>query len=130
MRSYPVKENPIGWAVSEILRYKHTHKLTGILLLYFKDLFYWYYDIYVHSCPCSMNFPKNYPPIPLSVPTVPIAGQMRFFVNTHLWLKYLVQVFVFQLKLNSENIYYVCLSICLLLTPFVYIFLKAKLFYN
>ena len=25
---YPIKENPIGSAVSEILRYKHTHKHT------------------------------------------------------------------------------------------------------
>ena len=28
MRSYPVKENPIGSAVSEILRYKQTDKQT------------------------------------------------------------------------------------------------------
>ena len=33
MRSYPVKENPIGSSVREILRYKHT----DILLLYYKD---------------------------------------------------------------------------------------------
>ena len=32
-RSYPVMENPIGSAVSEILRYKQT----DILLLYYKD---------------------------------------------------------------------------------------------
>ena len=29
MRSYPVKENPIGSAVSEILWYKHTDKQTS-----------------------------------------------------------------------------------------------------
>ena len=29
MRSYPVKENPTGSAVSEILRYKHTNKQTN-----------------------------------------------------------------------------------------------------
>ena len=45
MKSYPVKENPIGSAVSEILRYRHTdtqthrhtdtqiHRHTDILLL-------------------------------------------------------------------------------------------------
>ena len=33
MRSYPVKENPMGSAVSEILRYKHAN----ILLLQYKD---------------------------------------------------------------------------------------------
>ena len=45
MRSYPVKENLIVSAVSEILQYKHTHKHTDkktntqidILLLYYKD---------------------------------------------------------------------------------------------
>ena len=44
MRSYPVKTNHIGSAVSEILWYKHTHKKTDkqidILLLYYKDFFY------------------------------------------------------------------------------------------
>ena len=29
MRSYPVKENPIGSAVSEILRYRHTDTQTS-----------------------------------------------------------------------------------------------------
>ena len=29
MRSYPVKESPIGSAVSKILRYKHTHRQTN-----------------------------------------------------------------------------------------------------
>ena len=46
MRSYPVKENLISSAVSEILRHKQTHKHTGkqrntqtdILLLYYKDI--------------------------------------------------------------------------------------------
>ena len=38
MRSYPVKENPTGLAVSEILRYKHTNKQTHILLLKYKDI--------------------------------------------------------------------------------------------
>ena len=33
MRNYPVKENPTGSAVSEILRYKQTN----ILLLHYKD---------------------------------------------------------------------------------------------
>ena len=33
MRSYPVKENPIGSAVSEILRYKQTNRHTDIVLL-------------------------------------------------------------------------------------------------
>ena len=33
MRSHPVKEDPIGSAVSEILRYKHTDRQTDILLL-------------------------------------------------------------------------------------------------
>ena len=37
MRSYPVKENPIGSAVSEILWYKQTDTQTKILLLYYKD---------------------------------------------------------------------------------------------
>ena len=43
MRSYNVKENPIGSAFSEILMYKHTHthiqtdRQTDILLLYYKD---------------------------------------------------------------------------------------------
>ena len=41
MRSYPVKENQIGSAVSEILRYKQTDKQTGrqtdIVLLCIKD---------------------------------------------------------------------------------------------
>ena len=37
MRSYPVKENPIGAAVSEILRYRHTNRQKDILLLYYKD---------------------------------------------------------------------------------------------
>ena len=37
MRSYPVKENPIGSAVSEIPRYKHSDTQTNILLLYYKD---------------------------------------------------------------------------------------------
>ena len=37
MRSYHVKENPIGSAVSENLWYKQTDKQTHILLLYHKD---------------------------------------------------------------------------------------------
>ena len=37
MRSYPVKENPIGSAVNEILRYKQRDRQTDIVLLYFKD---------------------------------------------------------------------------------------------
>ncbi len=37
MRSYPVKDNPIGSTVSEILRYRQTHRQTHILLLYYKD---------------------------------------------------------------------------------------------
>ena len=37
IRSYPVKDNYIGSAVSEILRYKQTEKQTNILLLYYKD---------------------------------------------------------------------------------------------
>ena len=41
MRSYPVKENPIGSAIIEILLYKHTNTQTNIhidiLLLYYKD---------------------------------------------------------------------------------------------
>ena len=44
MRSYPVKENNTGSAVSEIIRYKHTDKHTDkqidILLLYYKDSFH------------------------------------------------------------------------------------------
>ena len=35
-RSYPVKESPIGSAVSEILRYTQTDRQTDILLLYYK----------------------------------------------------------------------------------------------
>ena len=35
MRNYPVKNDPIGSSVSDILRYKHT----DILLLYYKDIF-------------------------------------------------------------------------------------------
>ena len=35
MRSYPVKENPFGLAVSKILRYRQIE----ILLLYYKDIF-------------------------------------------------------------------------------------------
>ena len=38
MRSYPVKENQIGLAVSEILLYKQTETQTNILLLYYKDI--------------------------------------------------------------------------------------------
>ena len=38
MRSYPVKENPIGSAVTEILRYKHTNTQTNILFLKYKDI--------------------------------------------------------------------------------------------
>ena len=38
MRSYPVKENHISSAISEILRYKVTDRQTNILLLYNKDL--------------------------------------------------------------------------------------------
>ena len=34
---YRFKNNPIGAAVSEILRYKNTDKQTNILLLYYKD---------------------------------------------------------------------------------------------
>ena len=37
MRIYPVKENHIGSAVSEIPRYKQTDKQVEILLLYYKD---------------------------------------------------------------------------------------------
>ena len=37
MKNYPVKENHIGSAVSEIIRYKQTNKQTHILLLYSKD---------------------------------------------------------------------------------------------
>ena len=37
MRIYPVKENLIGSAVNEILRYKQTDRQTHILLLYYKD---------------------------------------------------------------------------------------------
>ena len=38
MRIYPVKENPIGSAVSEIFWYRHTeNKQTNILLLWNKD---------------------------------------------------------------------------------------------
>ena len=33
MRSYPVKENPFGSAVSEILCYKQTNRQTDIVLL-------------------------------------------------------------------------------------------------
>ena len=33
MRNYPVKENPIGLAVSKILRYKQTNRQTDIVLL-------------------------------------------------------------------------------------------------
>ena len=36
MKSYPVKENPIGSAVSEIFWYRQTNKYTDFLLLYFK----------------------------------------------------------------------------------------------
>ena len=36
MRIYPVKQNPIGSAVSEILRYRQTDRQTHILLLYYK----------------------------------------------------------------------------------------------
>ena len=38
MKSYPVKENPIGSALSEILRNKHTNTHTDILLLNYKDI--------------------------------------------------------------------------------------------
>ena len=37
MRSYPVKINPIGSTVSEILLYKQTDRQTHIQLLYYKD---------------------------------------------------------------------------------------------
>ena len=37
MRSYLVKENQIGSAVSEILWYKQIERQTHILLLYYKD---------------------------------------------------------------------------------------------
>ena len=37
MRSNPVKDNPIGSAVGEILQYKQTDRQTHILLLYYKD---------------------------------------------------------------------------------------------
>ena len=37
MRSQPVKENPIGSAISKIRQYKHTNTQTNILLLYYKD---------------------------------------------------------------------------------------------
>ena len=36
MISYPVKKNLIGSAVSEILRYKQTHRQTSCYLLYIK----------------------------------------------------------------------------------------------
>ena len=43
MKSYPVKENHIGSAVSKILRYNHTDKLTNkqtdILLLYYEEIY-------------------------------------------------------------------------------------------
>ena len=35
MRSYPVKENPISSAVSEIIRYKNAHVLPSCIM--FKD---------------------------------------------------------------------------------------------
>ena len=37
MRSYPVKENPIGSVVNEILQYKQTNKQIDIVLLCFID---------------------------------------------------------------------------------------------
>ena len=37
MRSYPVKENPFGSAVSEILLYRQTNKQIDISLLYYED---------------------------------------------------------------------------------------------
>ena len=37
MRSYPVKENPIGFAVSEILWYTQTDRQIDILLPFYKD---------------------------------------------------------------------------------------------
>ena len=39
MRSYPVKDNPIDSAVSQILRYKQTNRQTDIILLCFIDRF-------------------------------------------------------------------------------------------
>ena len=48
MRSYPVKENPIGLAVSEILSYKQTNrqtnKQTDIVLLCIIDNLYGFYQ--------------------------------------------------------------------------------------
>ena len=56
MRSYPVQQNSIGSAVSEILRYKHTyktHRQTDILLLYYKDFQtnarHWFYSWFTFS---------------------------------------------------------------------------------
>ena len=53
MKIYPVKENPIGSAVSEILRYKHTntqtHRQPNILLLYYKDYFSFFLFLIVAS---------------------------------------------------------------------------------
>ena len=37
MRSYPVMENPIGSAVSEILRYTHTDRETNTHLVTFLE---------------------------------------------------------------------------------------------
>ena len=37
MRSYHVKENPIGSVVSEILQYQETDKKIDILLFYYND---------------------------------------------------------------------------------------------
>ena len=34
---HPVKENPIGSAVSEILQYKYTNTQTNILLMFYKE---------------------------------------------------------------------------------------------
>ena len=45
MKSYPVKENPIGLAVSEILRYKRTDRQTDIVLLCIIDIC----TLYVHG---------------------------------------------------------------------------------
>ena len=42
MKSYPVKKNPIGSAVREIIRYKQTDRQTHILLLYYKDFQFLY----------------------------------------------------------------------------------------
>ena len=56
MRSYPVKENHICSAVSEIFWYKQTDRQTDILLLYDKDTlvnFEWYIS-FVYNKYCAI----------------------------------------------------------------------------